>query len=330
METKKKWRWGKYRWMVLFFIVLGAVFASIYPPIRPHIQVAPEKISAQPLFSLPVIGDFYLTNTLVASFIVYGLLIIMAFSVKSSLQKAEKQGDMAPKGFSGAVETIIELMYNLTESTAGRYAKTIFPWFATIVLVVLLSNWLELIPFFDSFGWLERAEKGGHIAQQILPGVSAIVSGGTGDASYVVVPWLRVPSTDLNFTVALAIISVGMTQVVGLRAQGPRYLSKFINTTTLFKRPLFGAIDFAVGLLETISEAAKLLSFSFRLFGNIFAGSVLLFLIGSMVPIFAQSIVLLFEFFIGLIQAAVFGMLTMVFMAQATQGHGGEPEEATS
>jgi len=82
-----------------------------------------------------------------------------------------------------------------------------------------------------------------------------------------------------------------------------------------------------VGLLELISELAKLLSFSFRLFGNIFAGSVLIFLVGSMVPIFAQSMVLMFEFFIGLIQAIVFGMLTMIFMSQATQGHG-EPEEA--
>ncbi|HEX2980413.1 MAG TPA: F0F1 ATP synthase subunit A, partial [Anaerolineaceae bacterium] len=162
---------------------------------------------------------------------------------------------------------------------------------------------------------------------EIAPNVMAVVGDGeTSGASYVVVPWLRVPSTDLNFTVALALISVVMTQVIGVRAQGVRYFSKFLNTTTLFKKPLFGAIDLAVGLLETISEFAKILSFSFRLFGNIFAGSVLLFLVGSLVPIFAQSAVLLFEFFIGLIQAFVFGMLTMVFMSQATQGHGGEHE----
>jgi F-type H+-transporting ATPase subunit a len=328
LEKSKIWRWGKYRWFVLVFIVLGAIFASLYPPIRPHIQVAPEKISAQPLFTLPVIGEFYLTNTMVASFVVYGLLILLAFAVKRALSQAEKQGDMTPKGIAGAIETLIELLYNLTESTAGRWARQIFPWFATIVLVVLLSNWLELIPFVDSFGWLEHSEKGGSIATQILPGVAAIVSNGSGEANYVVVPWLRVPSTDLNFTAALAVISVVMTQIIGVRAQGARYFSKFFNTTTLFKKPLFGAIDFAVGLLETISELAKLLSFSFRLFGNIFAGSVLLFLVGSMVPIFAQSAVLLFEFFIGLIQAAVFGMLTMVFMAQATQGHGGDHEAA--
>jgi F-type H+-transporting ATPase subunit a len=87
---------------------------------------------------------------------------------------------------------------------------------------------------------------------------------------------------------------------------------------------VFGIIDFAVGFLELISEFAKIISFSFRLFGNMFAGLVLLILIGSLLPVFAQSAILLFEFFIGLIQALVFGMLTMVFMVQATQGHGEE------
>lgn len=323
MEKTRKWHWGRNRWFVLFFIILGAFFASRYPPLAPSIQVAPEKLSARPLFTLPVIGDFYLTNTIVASFVVYGILILVAYLVKRGISS----GGMVPKGISGAVETVIELLYNLTESTAGRWAKTIFPWFATIVLVVLLANWLELIPLVDSFGFLEHAEKNGYPATQVLPGVFAVIKG-TADPEhqYVVIPWLRVPSTDLNFTVALAVISVLMTQVIGVRAQGMRYFSKFFNTTTLFKKPLFGAIDFAVGILETVSELAKLLSFSFRLFGNIFAGSVLLFLVGSLVPIFAQSAVLLFEFFIGLIQALVFGMLTMVFMAQATQGHGGEHE----
>jgi F-type H+-transporting ATPase subunit a len=104
-------------------------------------------------------------------------------------------------------------------------------------------------------------------------------------------------------------------------------LTKFINVKGIFTRPIFGVIDFGVGLLETISEISKILSFSFRLFGNIFAGSVLLFVIGTLVPVFAQSIFLLLEFFVGLIQAFVFGMLTMVFMAQATQGHGGQGAE---
>jgi len=137
-----------------------------------------------------------------------------------------------------------------------------------------------------------------------------------------VVPYVRVASTDLNFTAALALIAVFMTQVIGVRTQGIRYFSKFLNFTTMFKKPFLGVLDFVVGVLELISEFSKIISFTFRLFGNIFAGSVLLFIVGSMVPVFAQSAILVFEFGIGLIQAFVFGMLTLVFMTQATQGHG--------
>jgi F-type H+-transporting ATPase subunit a len=112
--------------------------------------------------------------------------------------------------------------------------------------------------------------------------------------------------------------------VFGVRALGVSYFTKFFNVKTLFTKPIFGVIDFAVGILELVSEFSKIISFSFRLFGNIFAGSVLLFVIGSLVPVLAQSGFLMLEFFVGMIQAIVFGMLAMVFMAQATAGHGHE------
>lgn len=320
MEKTRKWKYGVNRWFVLLFTVAGAFAARVYPPIRPHIQVAPEPITPV-LFTLPVFGDFRLTNTLVAIFIVDLLLILMALAVN----RAIKRGDMVLKGLPGAIEGLVEFAFNFVEGTAGKkWAKTIFPWFMTIVLVVLLANWMELLPGVDSIGLIEKAAHGTQV-KELAPGIMTTISASAHEGEgYVVTPFLRVPSTDLNFTAALALISVTMTQIIGLRAQGIRYFSKFFNTLTLFKKPLFGAIDFAVGLLELISELAKLLSFSFRLFGNIFAGSVLLFLIGSMIPIFLQSGVLLFEFFIGLIQAAVFGILTMVFMTMATQGHGEE------
>jgi F-type H+-transporting ATPase subunit a len=195
-------------------------------------------------------------------------------------------------------------------------------------MFVLVANWMELIPGVDSIGWLEHSDHG-YPALQLFHNVEAIVDTGhsAGEAGYLVIPWLRVPSTDLNFTVALALISVVMTQVFGFQAHGLGYMLKFFNVRNLFKKPFFGAMDFLVGLLELISELAKVLSFSFRLFGNIFAGSVLLFLVGAMVPWFVQSMVLFFEFAIGLIQALVFGMLTMVFMTMAMSGHG-EGEEA--
>ena len=135
---------------------------------------------------------------------------------------------------------------------------------------------------------------------------------------------MRVASTDLNFTIALAIISVVMTQVIGIQALGVSYFTKFFNTKTLFTAPMFGVINFLVSLLELILEFAKILSFGFRLFGNIFAGSILLFVVGTLVPVFLQSGVLLFEWFVGIIQAIVFGLLTLIFMSLATAGHGDE------
>jgi F-type H+-transporting ATPase subunit a len=115
-----------------------------------------------------------------------------------------------------------------------------------------------------------------------------------------------------------------------MRAQGAAYWSKFFNTRRMFKVPFFGAMDFLVGLLEIISELSKILSFTFRLFGNMFAGTVLVAIVVSLIGFITivPSMLMLFELFVGLIQAFVFGMLTMVFMAQATQGHGEEHAEA--
>ena len=313
-ENRPKWRWGFNRWLVLLFIVLGFFAARAFPPVLPAIRLAAEPVM--------YIGNFAWTNTLWAMVIGDVILLAIAFVVR----RAVNRGNLVPGGLAGAVEALLEVIYNLTESTAGRWAKTIFPYFATITLLVLIANWLELIPGVDSIGIIEHAENGaGHAIQQLAPGVATIVK---AEGDYVIVPYVRVLSTDLNFTVALALISVFMTQVIGVRALGAGYFKKFINLGGVFSKPVFGAIDFAVGLLEMVSEFSKILSFSFRLFGNLFAGTVLLFVIGSLVPVFAQSIFLLLEFFVGIIQALVFGMLTMVFMSLATQGHAEHEEHA--
>ena len=128
------------------------------------------------------------------------------------------------------------------------------------------------------------------------------IEAGSPDVPWVVLPFLRAPSTDLNMTAALALIAVVMTQVIGFRALGPSYLTKFFNFKTLLTSPL-GAIDMAVGLLELIGEFAKILSFSFRLLGNIFAGSILLFVMSFLVPFLPWPFFIL-EFFVGVIQAS--------------------------
>ena len=322
MDQPRKWRWGVNRWFVLLFIVLGVFAAQAYPPIRPHIQLPAEVlITAAPLFTIPGVGPIYLTNTLVATLLADILLLAIAFGV----WRATRSGSLEIKGFSSAVEALLEALYNLAESTAGKWAKHIFPWMATIVMLVLVANWMGLIPGVDSIGVLHPAEGGeGHAVQEVAPGVATVVRGepAEGAPAFVLVPFVRAAATDLNLTLALALLSVAFTQYYGIRAGGLGYFSKFFNVKTLFTKPMFGAIDFIVGILELITEIGKVLSFTFRLFGNIFAGAVLLFVIGALVPVFAQTPFLMLEFFVGLIQAYVFGMLTLVFMALATAGHG--------
>jgi F-type H+-transporting ATPase subunit a len=127
-----------------------------------------------------------------------------------------------------------------------------------------------------------------------------------------IIPLFRSPSADLNFTLALAIISVLSVQVVGIAMAGFfRYIKKFINFT--------GPIKFFVGILELISEIAKLISFSLRLFGNIFAGEVLLLVIAFLVPLIAPIPFYLLEIFVGFVQALIFSMLTLVFLTTAAK-----------
>lgn len=324
-EKPRKWRYGVNRWIVLAMIILSVVAWISFAPILPHIQ-----LPAEPLFN--IFGTFNWTNTMTAMVIADILLLLLGLYMRNQLRK----GNKVLTGLAGAVEAILELIVSQTETTAGKkWTRKIVPLFATITLLVLVVNWMELIPGVDSIGKLEEAPAGIHgyptqtIAKlgnlefvTIVKGESAAAGETAGEsAGAVIVPFVRVLSTDLNFTVGLALISVFATQYFGWKALGGHYFNKFFNVGGLFKKPIFGVIDLGVGILELISEISKVLSFSFRLFGNIFAGSVLLFVIGSLVPVLFPSVFLMLEFFVGLIQAVVFGMLTMVFIAQAVQGH---------
>jgi F-type H+-transporting ATPase subunit a len=333
LETQKRRPWR--RWVVLVLMIVGFVVGGIIVPVQPEITVAAEKLIEKPIVeNFLGLGPLYLVNTMPTLLVTLVLLIIIAYATNRSVKQSAKT-DLVPRGIGNLMEAAVEMLYNLTEGTTGiKWARMIFPWFATIMIYVLFANLLKLIPGFESIGVLVQAHGEGHGTQllgmignlkieNLLP--SKLEEGGV-----ILAPFFRGISVDLNFTASLALIAVVMIQVVGFRAQGIGYLSKFFNTRTMFKTPFFGAMDFLVGLLELISELSKILSFAFRLFGNMFAGVVLVAIVAGLLGKISilPAMIMMFELFVGIIQAFVFGMLTMVFMAQATQGHGHEEEHA--
>jgi F-type H+-transporting ATPase subunit a len=344
VETTEKKPRKIYRYIFFFLLVPFSCYATFFAsgalqsfrPIMPHIQLPAEAVfpheGHEPLFHLAGQG-FYITNTMISTWLAIVIILIIAWNIRKQLNA----GEMVLTGISGAIAALLEGFYNMTESTAGKYAKKIFPWFATIFLLVLFVNLQELVPGPDAFGYLHHSDHG-YPKQELLGGIFETIvqpdEAHTDDHhdGYSLVPFWRIASTDLNFTASLAIISVVMTQVIGVQALGGGYWKKYINFSDVgksFKQPrlgnpmefILGLVKAAAGLLEIIAEIAKVLSFTFRLFGVIFAGSVLLFFVGSMVGGLAQSGVVLLELLFGPLQALVFGMLTMMFMAMATISH---------
>ena len=324
MEEQKRRPWR--RWVLLGLMIVGWILASYFIPVRPEITAAPEKLFEQPLFTLPApFGPFYLYNTIPTLIFTVLLIGVLAFFTNRSLKKSQDT-DLVPRGIGNAMEAFFELIYNLTEGSAGaKWAPKIFPWFATIMFYVLFANLLKLIPGFESIGFIRAATGEGYATAPLFGGVLQLLPKVEEAGGSILVPFVRGVSLDLNFTFALALISVVMTQVIGFQ-------SKFFNFTTMFKKPFFGAMDFLVGLLELISELGKILSFSFRLFFNMLAGIILVAVVAALMGkiTIVGSMLYLFELFVAAIQAFVFGMLTMVFMSMATQGHGHEEEHAAT
>ena len=235
------------------------------------------SLKAEELF---VIGGFAVTNALVLSFIVFVLLGIAAWWLKDRFH-------LVPGPVQNIIEFGVEKLLGLMDAILGsrKNSEKYFPLVATIFIFILTANWLG-----------------------ILPGVGSLI---VNEENHKVVPLLRYPASDINFTLALGIISVVMTNIFGIKVLGlKRHLAKFFN----FKNPL----TFFIGILELISEFAKVISFSFRLFGNIFAGEVLLVIIFFLAPYAAPVPFLFLEIFVGFIQAFVFAMLTLVFIALHT------------
>lgn len=223
--------------------------------------------------------SFSISNSLLVTWLLIGFLVCFSFLATRNL------GEI-PSGLQNFAEIILEGLLNLFRGMVGEKARMFFPLVATFFIFIILGNWSGLIPGFGSIGFWEVKE--GH---------------------RVLIPFFRRATADLNTTLALAIFSVGAAQYFGLRQVKLAYFRRFLN--------LQGPVDFFVGVLEIISEVAKIISFSFRLFGNMFAGEVLIIVMVFLVPVFAPIPFLILEIFIGFVQAFIFAMLTLVFLSTA-------------
>jgi F-type H+-transporting ATPase subunit a len=279
------------------------------------------SVAAEPIFS---IGPFAVTNSLLTAWIAMVILILMALAVRRNiprnLEEASNEELLPTSGLQNAMEMVLDYIHKLVEGMSGIWTDRFFPIATTIFLFVIVSNWLGLIPGVGSIGILvpvRSPEAIGLIAQGAVLSANEAPPG-TG---FLLIPFLRSPSADLNFTIALALISVALTQYYGFRATGTRYLSHFFDTSGFKNGALVGVAQFFAGILELVGEFTKIISFSFRLFGNIFAGEVLLLVLAYLIPYIASLPFYGLELFVGFIQAAVFMMLTLVFFNNATFIH---------
>jgi len=253
----------------------------------PHIEIAAETLTS--IFGLPI------TNTLLISWVVVGLLITVALLLRHHTF-------LIPNALQNVAEFFVESFLALMEGVLGSRAaaEKYFPLVGTIFLFILTSNWLGILPGIGSVGFFEHS---------------------AGESKFV--PLFRSAASDLNVTLALATITVFLIHVTAVGAIGIKsHAAKFLS----FRGP----IEFFVGILELVSEFAKIISFSFRLFGNIFAGEVLLIITGFLAPFGAPLPFLMLEIFVGFVQALVFAMLTTVFISIAVSRHGSEAHEKSS
>lgn len=240
------------------------------------------------------IGTVPITATLVTTWLTMCILLVGAYFIGKKLQLLPKKGQsMIEMLIGGAYDYIADVLES--KQLATKY----FPIIMTIFLFILLMNWVGLLPGVTSIGFWE-----GHGEEQHL------------------IPLLYPPATDLNITIAFAIIAFITIEVAGVLALGVfKYAGKFINFhgTSIGQRLL----NFAIGLIELMSELARLIAFSFRLFGNIFAGKVLLLVVMALATPYILPVPLIaYELFVGFIQAFIFAILTLYFIKLAiTEPH---------
>ena len=252
-----------------------------------HGEGAEEEHHFTPL----AVTQFAVTNTLLSAWV--ASIVIILFFVLGARKKA-----MVPGRFQSVVESIFEGVLSFASSVLGQdMARKAFPVVATIFFFVLFNAWIALflVPLYQAVGF---------------------GSGGLWDFE-LKAHLIRPAGTDINMPLALALISFVFVEYWGLRVLGLGYFKKFFAFGNLLRGRPSGLIDVFVGILELISELVRIVSFTFRLFGNMTAGEILVVMITFLVPFVANIFVFGLELLVGLIQAVIFAGLTLVFLSLA-------------
>lgn len=286
----------------------GALGSSFFPNLN-----LPDWISvAKPQIELPAAGIFHIfgftvTNTIIASWLSIIVIVGLAYAVTRRIK-------LVPSRLQSLLEFAIEWMLNFCIDVAGeKNGRRFFPIVTTIFLFVLINAWMNLIPGYGSI----------------------LITGVEGHEVHL----LRGANTDINLSLALALVAFVFVEYHGIRALGFRYFKKFINVGQFFGGfgKLFsgkvragmvglgmGAIDIFVGVLEGMSELVRVVSFTFRLFGNMTGGEILILMMLFLSPWLLAIPFYGLELLVGLVQAIVFAGLTLVFATVAITPHGGE------
>ena len=242
-------------------------------------------------FTPLAVTEFAITNTLLSAWV--ASIVIILFFVLGARKKA-----MVPGRFQAVVESIFEGVLSFASSVLGpEMARKAFPVVATIFFFVLFNAWIALflVPLYQAVGF---------------------GSGGLWDFK-LEAHLIRPAGTDVNMPLALALVSFVFVEYWGLRVLGLGYFKKFFAFGNLLRGRPSGLIDVFVGILELISELVRIVSFTFRLFGNMTAGEILVVMITFLVPFVANIFVFGLELLVGLIQAVIFAGLTLVFLSLA-------------
>jgi len=333
---------------LVILALLGFVF--LRGP-TPHIAIKAETLTS--------LGPFNLTNTIMTSWIVVITMVVMVYV-------GTRRRDLVPRGVQNFFEATLEAFYSLVVSVAGeKNGRRFFPVVATIFFFVLVSNWLSLFPVFNVIGLVEEKEHGfvmeqadvgplpvgwvalsspsklsGDTIDEDDPNAEHDAKSARKDGKLVgqLIPLFRGPNTDLNTPLALAIASAIAVESWGIASLGIGYGRKFFNLGSLLRgltrlNPGMvgrGIIDAFVGMLELVSETVRLISFTFRLFGNMFAGEVVILMFTFLTPLIVTIVFYGLELFVGIIQAFIFATLTLVFGMMAVahgEAHAAEENE---